>query len=226
MSHSNIYPFPNSSLVSSPSSTIAPRRRVRSRTLSLLPANSGISKGSTGPESPKAEPTTWTSNSFLSHIACGSFVPNTPAAAALRTFLPTTVAHVRGRSRYSSLHLEKELETPPSPSSAVPFITRTLPLSSDSRSPSPSEELRGAEWCRRLILAACTQFLLVLSGDLNFASGKVPVRRANGLGATSLNAGSVVTVGVRESAGLTAAKNIFAEIGLLDFRAEITTAYS
>lgn len=78
-----------------------------------------------------------TSTSFKNHIACGSFVPNTPAAAALRTFLPPPNSHVRGRSRYTSSHLEKEPESPPSPPSLVPLIARTLPLSSSSRSPSP-----------------------------------------------------------------------------------------
>ncbi|KXN88251.1 hypothetical protein AN958_07710 [Leucoagaricus sp. SymC.cos] len=118
------------------------RGRTRSRALSLLSVNSGFSKGPTSLESPKAEPTIFASNSFKNHMACGSFVPNTPAAAVLRTFLPTLVPQMRGHSRFTS-QFEKEpespesLESPSSPSSPVPYITRTLPLSSDSRSPSP-----------------------------------------------------------------------------------------
>ena len=108
---------------------------MRSRVLSLLSLDA--STGPIRPESPKAEPTTWTSASFQNHFACGSFVPNTSATVALRTFLFPTVTHVRvrGRMRYNS-HFEKKPDLPPSPSSPIPVITRALPLSSGSRSPS------------------------------------------------------------------------------------------
>jgi len=133
-----MYPFPTSSpSPASPVTPTSPRCRVRSRALSLLSVKSGASEG-LNLEPPKAEPTIFASNSFKNHLACGSFVPNTPATLVLRTFLPTTITHARGRSIHVFPHYEKEPESPISPTSPIPFITRTLPLSSgSSRPPSP-----------------------------------------------------------------------------------------
>ncbi|KAL9711014.1 hypothetical protein Ac2012v2_005554 [Leucoagaricus gongylophorus] len=167
MTHSDMYPFPDSPLLSSPSSTITSTRRVRSRVLSLLSLDA--STGPIRPESPKAEPTTWTSASFQNHFACGSFVPNTSATVALRTFLFPTVTHVRvrGRMRYNS-HFEKKPDLPPSPSSPIPVITRALPLSSGSRSPSSN-----------ITSPTIPKYLLALNDDLNSASRKTFVQRVS-----------------------------------------------
>lgn len=69
-------------------------------------------------------------------MACGSFVLNTPATIVLRTFLPSR--HPRAYQRNYSASLEKEWEAQPSSSSTLtPFITRTTPPPSGSRSVSP-----------------------------------------------------------------------------------------
>lgn len=102
--------------------------------MSLLSLKPGTSE-SPSPESPKAQATVGESNSFKNHLACGSFVPNTPAIAVLRTFLPAMHPHAHWGT--DSTCPRKEWEGNPSSSLLTPFITRSLSLPSGSRSPSP-----------------------------------------------------------------------------------------